>query len=90
MSTSEYNPAAHILQWAENSFSHFERLQGLSGYPRTDNFATSAAWQAVNLAANTYRKMRKGGDCEDMTPEDILQTALLMLAWRDPETENET
>lgn len=89
MSTSEYNPAAHILQWAENSAAHFQLLQSLATFPRDKNFTTASAMKAATTANSVYRAMRIGGDCEDMTPEDILQAALLMLAWRDPERENE-
>lgn len=75
----------HIMNWCENSAPHHARLLGLSKYPREGSFSTSAAGMAFTLANETYRAMRKGGDCEHYSAQDILGAAIVMLNWEPEE-----
>lgn len=86
ISASRSNPpdsegTQHIMDWCRNSAPHNDRLIGLHKYPRTANFASSAAGMAFTLASEVYRTMRKLGECDDYSPQDILGASILMLDW---------
>lgn len=75
--------AEHVISWAENSASHYRKMQRLSvpGFFMTEHARASAAY---NFASQTIVDMCRAGDLQrsEVRAMDILVAAGLALAWR--------
>lgn len=80
---SEYDPAAHIFNYARNSAPHYQKMRRLHEL-RNDAFSPSAiAMAARGLASETWRAMRKDNAIDPgvVRAVHILRAALMFLEW---------